>query len=362
MIRLTVPDLLEEDLESALRVLRSGFLVQGQQVKSFEEAVAEYLGVPHAVAVSSGTAALHISLLALGVKPGDEVILPDFTFPATANVVSLTGAKPVFVDIDLASYNIDPSKIAAALTPKTRAILPVHLFGQSADMEPILALAKKHRLTVIEDAACALGAVYGRRKCGTMGELGCFSFHPRKIITTGEGGMVVTEDAELAQRLRQLRSHGMAIKQNHLECEYPGLNYRMTDFQAALGLGQVKRVEALIEKRQAAATAYQERLSRIKCLTLPKVQAGCKPVWQSFVVLARDGLMRDKALSKLKEAGIEATIGTYAIGLQPAYSASSSDCPSSRKAYACSMALPFYPGIASADIERVAEVLEGACI
>lgn len=361
MIRLTVPDLLEDDLQSVLRVLRSGFLVQAEQVRLFEEAVAAYLGIPHAVAVSSGTAALHLALLAIGIKPGDEVIVPDFTFPATANVVTLTGAKPMFVDIDLSSYNMDSSKISGAISAKTRAIMPVHLFGQSADMEDILALAKKHRLTVIEDAACALGASYRKRKCATMGELGCLSFHPRKIITTGEGGMVVTHNAELAQRLRQLRSHGMAIRQDHLECEYPGLNYRMTDFQAALGLGQIKRVDALIEKREAAAKIYQDRLSRIRHLSLPAVQPDCRHVWQSFVVLVRDQAMRDKALVKLKEAGIEATIGTYSISLQPAY-LQAADCPSARQAYARSLTLPFYPGLSSAEIDRVAEVLEGVCV
>ena len=210
MIRLIIPEIGDEEVQAVSAVLRSGYLVQGKHVEDFEHRVAAFVGVKHAVAVSSGTAALHVALAALDIGPGDDVLVPDFTFPATANVVALLGATPVLVDVDPATFNTTADLLRPAITPRTKAIMPVHLFGQPAEMQPILDLAAEHGLAVVEDAACALGALYHGRPCGSLGQLGCFSFHPRKVITTGEGGMIVTDDDALAERLRLLRNHGMA--------------------------------------------------------------------------------------------------------------------------------------------------------
>ncbi|MCP4215992.1 MAG: DegT/DnrJ/EryC1/StrS family aminotransferase, partial [bacterium] len=243
MIKLAKPYIPEEAIKNVVDVLRSGNLVQGKYAKEFEISLCDYLDVPHAVVVSSGTAALHLALIALGIKESDEVIVPAFTFPATANVVELVGAKPVFVDINLSDFCIDTSNIEAKITAKTKAIMPVHEFGQAAKMDDIIALVKKYNLKLVEDAACALGTEFDNQKVGTFGELGCFSFHPRKAITTGEGGVIVTRSAELAEKLRVLRNHGISAKNGTIDFIAAGLNYRMTDFQAALGLGQMKSLE-----------------------------------------------------------------------------------------------------------------------
>lgn len=209
MIRLTRPYIPDEAIEKCIEVLRSGNLVQGLYAEKFEQAISDYLDVKHAMVVSSGTAALHLSLIALGIGPGDEVIVPAFSFPATANVVELVGAKPVFVDIKLDDFCIDASFIESVITNNTKAIIPVHEFGMPANMKPVLKLAEKYKLFIIEDAACALGAEYENRKAGAFGNLGCFSFHPRKAITTGEGGVVVTNDISLAEKIRAIRNHGI---------------------------------------------------------------------------------------------------------------------------------------------------------
>ena len=207
-VPLALPLTDEDELDEVRQVLDSGWLTQGPKVTEFEQAVAQRLGVAHAFATSSCTTGLHLTLAALEIGPGDEVLVPDFTFPATANVVIQQGATPVLVEIQPGTYNVDPDQLARHLTPRTRAMMPVHLFGLSADMGPVLAFAREHGLAVIEDAACALGATYGDRACGAMGDAGCFCFHPRKVITTGEGGMVVTDRDDLAERLALLRSHG----------------------------------------------------------------------------------------------------------------------------------------------------------
>ena len=353
MIRLVVPEIGEEEIQAVIAVLRSGHLVQGEYVQEFERLVAEYVGVKHAVAVSSGTAALHLGLLSLGIGPGDEVIVPDFTFPATANVVELVGAKPVLIDIDISTYNLDVNQIRPAITPRTKAILPVHLFGQPADMEPILQIAREYGLLIIEDAACALGAEYRGRKCGAMGNLGCFSFHPRKAITTGEGGMVVTDDDGVAERVRRLRNHGMTKAKEGSNFELAGFNYRMTDFQGALGTVQMRRLEGIIARRMELARQYDKALAGIASVIRPRAMDGVRHIWQSYVILLREGSDRDEVMTTLKENGIETTIGTYSIGAQPHYASNSKFLSSSRHAYKHSLCLPLYPQMLVADIERV---------
>lgn len=285
MIRLIRPEIGTEEIRKVSEVLKSGFLVQGKNVEKFEKKVANYLSVKYAMAVSSGTAALHLALIALGIKEGDEVVLPDFTFPATGNVVVLVGAKPVLIDIDLKTFNIDPTRIEGNITSRTKAIIPVHEFGQSADMDPILDIAKRNNLYVIEDAACALGAEYKDKKCGTMGDIGCFSFHPRKAITTGEGGMVVTNNPDVAAKVKALRNHGMTNKDGIYYFEYTGFNYRMTDFQAALGWVQMKKLDEIIKKRRELAALYDSFLKGNDILIIPNVANGIKHIYQSYVVL-----------------------------------------------------------------------------
>jgi len=357
MTRLTIPEIGEEEIEAVAAVLRSGYLVQGQQVQEFERLVGEYVGVRHAVAVSSGTAALHLALLALGIGPGDEVIVPDFTFPATANVVTLTGATPVLVDIDLATFNIAVDRIRQAITSKTKAILPVHLFGQPADMEPICRIAQQHGLFVVEDAACALGAEYRGRKCGGIGHVGCFSFHPRKVITTGEGGMVVTDDESIAECVRQLRNHGMVKRDEGTWFERAGLNYRMTEFQGAFGVVQMKRLDGIIARRAELAGLYDRLLSPLDFIIRPREAAGVRHSWQSYVVLLQEGIDRDRVMRGLREHGIETTLGTYSVSAQPCYAGGEWNVPNSRRAYEQSLCLPLYPRMSAADVEMIAVCL-----
>jgi len=340
-------------------VLKSGYLVQGKYVGRFEQEVAGYLGVKHAIAVSSGTAALHLSLMASGVGPGDEVIVPAYTFPATVNVIELVGAKPVLVEVDLDTYNIQVEHISEAISPKTKAIIPVHIFGNPVDMHPIIEIAEKYNLVVIEDAAGALGSVYMGKKCGTIGNLGCFSFHPRKVITTGEGGMVVTDDEHFAEQIRHLRNHGSrAIGLRH-EFIAPGLNYRMNELEAALGITQMSEIEKIITKRERIAKSYKELLKEIPYICCQKIWQNCRNNWQAFVIRLKD--RNDKnifsAIEVLKNGNIEANIGAYAIHMLPFYSRKYEyrplDHPNAKELYEKALALPFYIGMNREKMIRV---------
>lgn len=344
-------------------VLDSGFLTQGKYVTQFEQEVAAYLGVKHAIAVSSGTAALHLALLALGIGPGDEVIVPTYTFPATANVVELVGAKPVLVDVDLDTYNIQVEHIRRAISLKTKAIIPVHLFGNPADMNPIMEIARAHGLAVIEDAAGALGSEYKGRKCGTIGTLGCFSFHPRKIITTGEGGMVVTDNDSLAERIRILRNHGMETVGSQHDFIVSGFNYRMNELEATLGVTQMHEIQEIIDERQRFADLYRDLLKDLSNVSLQKVLPDCTTVWQAFVIHFNDRNI-DPVLKTLRNAGIEANIGTHALHLlqfyRDKYGYDPSDCPNAAELYSQGLALPFYNGMTLESSEQVVRTLRKA--
>lgn len=341
-------------------VLDSGFLVQGKYVAQFEHQVAEYLGVKHAVAVSSGTAALHLSLVALGIGPGDEVIVPAYTFPATANVVELVGAKPTLVDVDIETYNLLVDQAEKFLTPKTKAIIPVHLFGNPADMDAIMQIAKKHNLWIIEDAAGALGSTYKGRKCGMIGHLGCFSFHPRKIITTGEGGLVVTDDDELANRIRSLRNHGMQVIESQTDFITAGFNYRMSELEAVLGIIQMREIQEIISERQRLAGFYMDALKSIPSIAFQKILPNCTTIWQAFVVRFRDR-GSGSILKLLRDANIEANIGTYALHLLHFYSCKygykPSDYPNAADLWCRSLALPFYNSMVLENIVQVVDTL-----
>jgi perosamine synthetase len=350
LIRLAWPDLGREELEAVAEVLESGQLTMGPKVAELEAGLARACGVEHAVVVSSGTAALHLAVLALGLGEGDEVLVPAYTLPATANVVALSGARPVLVDVDPATMNLDPDRVYDAVTDRTRAVLAVHLFGLPLDWEALQSAVPPDVL-LLEDAAGALGARWRGMPCGGLGELGCLSFHPRKIVTTGEGGAVTTANAHLAEAIRRLRHHGIEPR-GAFEIAEPGLNYRLSDIQCAVGIPQLRRLPELLARRRVLADAYAERLEGL--VDTPSAADGDDHGWQAYVVrLDR----RDDALAALREAGIEAQIGTYALHRLAAYRDQGS-FPAADACYERALALPFHTRLSDADLDRVAEVLD----
>ena len=364
VLRLTVPDVGEEELSAIGEVLASGMLVQGRFVAAFEAGLAERVGTRHAVACSSGTAALHLALLALGVGPGDEVIVPAFTYPATGNVVALCGATPVLADVLPDTFAINPEQVAAKITERTRAVMPVHPFGLSAGMAALLPLAEDHGLAVVEDAACALGATCDGRPCGSMGRLGCFSFHPRKAITTAEGGAVTTDDDGLAERIRVLRNHGLVRTAGWPDFAAAGFNYRMSDVHGAIGAVQLGKLDAAIEARRRLAGVYREALEDIDWLTLPAEPAGRRHVYQTFVTVVAEGRDRDALIAHLLVEGVESSIGTYALHLlsfyRRTYGYAAGDFPVARALFERTLSLPIYRGMAEADVAHVAGALRHA--
>ncbi|PIQ82834.1 MAG: hypothetical protein COV76_01600 [Candidatus Omnitrophica bacterium CG11_big_fil_rev_8_21_14_0_20_64_10] len=371
-IPITRPNIGPEELEAVAAVLRSGWLVQGEQVRRFETLLSESSGVPHAIAVSSCTAALHLSLVACGIGPGDEVLVPALTYVATANAVEQTGARPVFVDIRLDSWNIDPDAWEARITSKTRAVIPVHLFGRMAPMDRLMPWAERRNLRVIEDAACAIGARSGSRAAGSFGTSGCFSFHPRKVITTGEGGAIVTADGTLAERLRQLRSHGESrsdwSRHGDQSARLPqfglaGYNYRMTDFQAALGAVQMKRLPALLEARLRLARRYAEGLRGVPGLETPAIPEGEVHPFQSYVIRITPAARcsRDELAEQLKGEGIATRQGTHAVHALDYYARKygfrPEDFPNAWTADQESLTLPLYPALSAADQDQVIETI-----
>jgi len=381
--------LTEGEINSVLEPLRSGWLVQGPQVKTFEDKWSAFVGADHSAAVTSCTTALHLSLAALGLQPGDEVIVPAFTWVSTANIVEHLGGKVVFCDIDIETFNLDVRQLESKVTPRTKAIIPVHLFGLAADMDAVIDVARRHGLWVIEDCACGFGARYHGQHVGILGDTGCFSFHPRKAITTGEGGMVTTQRAELAEKVRRLRDHGAAMSdlQRHLGArpyllaDHPdaGYNQRMTDLQAALGAAQMERADAILAERTALAKRYDAAFADLAWLRTPRTPEGYVHGYQSYpclfepeaarsAVAAKDGAAiasinarRNAWMEELQQAGISTRPATHAVhmlafyrhkyGLQPL------DFPAAYAANDCSISLPLFHGMGADEqryvIERV---------
>jgi len=343
-IRLAFPDVGEDELAAVAEVLASGSLTMGPKVNELEELVAAACGVGHAVAVSNGTAALHLAVLALGIGAGDEVIVPAYTFPATANVVRLAGGTPVLVDVDPRTFNLDLSSVYEAVTPRTKAVLAVHLFGRPLDWEALQS-ALPPEVLLLEDAAGALGARWQGMPCGGLGVMGCLSFHPRKIVTTGEGGAVTTNDADLAAAIRRLRHHGLGADADLVR---PSTNYRLADILCAVGIPQLRRLDELLAERTRIAEAYTERLRGV--VELPDAGEGDTHGWQAYVVrLDR----RDEALRTLRAEGIEVQIGTYALHRFSAY-ADQGPFPGADAAFARALALPLHSRLTESDLDRVA--------
>jgi perosamine synthetase len=346
-IRLAFPEAGDQELAEIAAVLETGHLTMGPKVEEFEALLAAAAGTQHAAAVSSGTAALHVAVLALGIGAGDEVLVPAYTFPATANVVALAGARPVLVDVDPVTMNIDPEDAARRVTSRTKAILAVHLFGRPARLEEL------PDVPVLEDAAGALGAAHRGRACGSLGVLACFSFHPRKIVTTGEGGAVTTDDAQLDERVRSLRHHGWSPSSAYDDMPAGGFNYRLSDVLAALGIPQLRRLDELLVTRERIAAGYAERLAHLD-VVVPEADAGDRHGWQAYVVqLGR----RDEVMAALREQGIGCQIGTYALHRLGAYR-DQGPFPGADSAFERALALPLHGRLTEPDLDRVAEALD----
>lgn len=384
-IPITKPLFDQEDLDLIQEPLRTGWVVQGPRVEEFEKAFAEFTGAKHAVACGSCTAALHIALASLKLGPGDEAVLPSYTFVATANAVEYMGAKPVFCDIDLDTLNCTADTMMAKTTDATKVLIPVHMFGLSAELEPLLKRVHQSGAAVVEDAACALGARLNGRHLGTFGEVGCFSFHPRKAITTGEGGMVVTDSEDLAVLARSLRDHGAGVSdlERHVgeapallpAFERLGYNYRMTDIQGALGVSQMRKAPAVLRGRGERARRYDELLSDLDWLKLPTAPEGCEHSYQTYVCLLRPRALnlknlpalktlRDSMMERLGKEGVSTRQGTHAVHAlgyyRKKYGIDPASLPSSLIAEGASLALPLYPQMTDEEQDFVVAKLKDA--
>ncbi len=372
-IPIASPYIGEEEWLALKEPLMSGWLTQGPKVAAFEKAFAERHQVKHAIATTSCTTALHLILTALGVGPGDEVIVPAFTWVSTANVVLYCGAKPVFVDVDRSTFNMDMNQVPGKITARTRAIMPVHLFGLCADMNALASAAPG--IPLIEDAACAAGSAYKGRPAGGLGLAGGFSFHPRKSITMGEGGMVTTNDDLLAEKMNSLRNHGASIseEQRHHgpkpyilpDFEHLGYNYRMTDLQGAVGLVQLGKLDRFVEERQFWAEFYHRELSDVPWLRTPPIPAGYRHGWQAYVCYvdeARAPMARNSIMEELQALGVSTRPGTHAVHMlgvyRERYGYSPDDFPGARDCDLYSMAIPLHNRMTSEDFQYVVDAIK----
>lgn len=357
------PYITKKEEKYILEVLHSGNLSLGPKYKEFEEKFAKQIGTKHACAVSSGTAGLHLAIIAAGIKENDEVITTPFSFVASANCILYVGAKPVFVDIDPLTYNMDARKIEAKITKKTKAILVVHIFGQSAEMDPILKIAKKHNLKIIEDACESVCATYKHRNIGTFGESAVFAFYPNKQMTTGEGGMLATNNRKIYDLCCSLRNQGRSENMQWLDHERLGYNYRMDEMSAAVGLAQLEKLDIMIKERQKIAKLYNKYLSKFKDLVqIPQTAKNNTHTWFVYVVkIKKRGVKRDEVINKLKEQGISTKPYLPSIHLFSFYknlfNYKKGDFPVSEDISNNSLALPFYIGLKEKDIKYIVNKL-----
>ncbi|MCX5644672.1 MAG: DegT/DnrJ/EryC1/StrS family aminotransferase [Phycisphaerae bacterium] len=365
-IPLSRPDVTEREIERVVEVLRSPDLSLGPTLRRFEEAFAAYTGRQHAVAVNSGTSGLFLSLLSLGIGPGDEVITTPFTFIASATSIMMTGARPVFVDIDPVSLNIDPPRIEAAVTGRTKAVLPVEIFGNPAGFDKVRDVVERHRLPIVEDSCEALGSVLHGRKAGTFGTISVFGFYPNKQITTGEGGMIVTDRDDLADLCVSLRNQGRGAKGGWLAHERLGYNFRLSDINCALGLAQLSRIDEIKAKRRQVAAWYREMLAAEDRLIVPNDASGCETSWFVFVVQLAEpyGLQqRDRILQEMGRQGIQVSNYFPPVHLQPfiavQYGHARGDFPVAESMSRRTIALPFYNRLTQDEIAVICGVLRG---
>lgn len=371
MIPVARPFIGTEEEHAVIDALRSGWITQGPRVAEFEKKFSDYIGCDYSVAVSSCTTALHLAMVACNIGPGDEVICPSLSFIATANSITYVGATPVFCDIDPATFNVDPFKLEELITAKTKAILVVHQIGLPAEMNMISEIAKKHRLTVIEDAACAIGSEYEGQRIGKpLGTIACFSFHPRKILTTGEGGMITTQDADLAARLSKLRQHAMSLsdvirhsaKQVTTETyEEVGYNFRMTDIQAAIGSVQLERLPDFLERRRHLAARYDQALKPLSWLETPYVPVNCLHNYQSYMVRLKGvaAVKRDAIMQALLEKNISTRRAIMATHRELPYRSRNWDAalPQTNLIAETAMLLPLFHQFSESDQDHVIEAL-----
>jgi perosamine synthetase len=360
-IPLASPDIQQQDINAVVDVLKSGMLVQGTNVLALENTFNQFNNSKHAIALSNGTATLHLALVALGIGKGDDVIVPAFSYVATANVVELVGANCIFVDIDLKTFNIDVTKIEQAITPNTKAIIPVHEFGLACDIEAVMAIATKYNLFVIEDAACALGATQNNKHTGTFGDFGSFSLHPRKSITCGEGGVLLTQNEEHNTKVRQLRNHGVEMVATKMDFVEAGFNYRITDFQGALANSQMQRLSATLQYKQQLAEVYFNEIKNAH-ITLPSVPVGHYHTWQTFHVLISDAHNQDEVLAYLRTNKIGANYGAQCIPAQTYYIKKyglnfKEDYSNAYTAYTKGIALPLYEKLTTTQIQQISQIV-----
>jgi perosamine synthetase len=363
------PAIGEDEVRSVVETLKSGWLTTGSRVKSFEEDFARYVGSKHAIAVNSGTAALHLALDAVGIKEGDEVIVPTMTFTATAEVVLYFKARPVLVDCEPDTLNLDPAKIEAAITPKTKAIIPVHMAGQPCNMEEILKIARKYNLRVIEDAAHALPAGYRGRTVGTIGDITCFSFYATKAITTGEGGMATTDNSTWAERMRIMSLHGIShdawkryTKEGswYYEVLYPGFKYNLTDLAAAIGTEQLKKCSEFWQARRRIAIIYAKAFAEVDGVQVPACRDDVQHAWHLYVIqldLERLSINRNQFIEALREKEIGTSVHFIPLHLHPYYREKfgykPADFPNATAVFERIVSLPIYPRMTGSDVDRV---------
>ncbi len=360
-IPMSAPDLDENDYQAVLEVLKSGRLALGPKAEEFEKLMAEYIGVKNSIAVSSGTAGLHILVRALGIGEGDEVLVPSFTFCASVNVILYERAKPIFVDIEPETYNIDPEDLERKITKKTKAIMVVDVFGHPAEWDEILRIAEKYNLKVIDDSCEALGAEYKGRKIGQFGDCACFAFYPNKQITTGEGGIIVTNNDEIAKMARSLRNQGREDMGAWLYHERLGYNYRMDEMSAALGVSQLKKIESFLQKREKVANMYTEKLKNYSWVKTPVVKPYVRMSWFVYVITLEEGLDRDKVIEEMEKRGVPARGYFSPIHLQPyikkMLGTKEGDLPITENISKRTLALPFHNNLKEEEIEKVVSVL-----
>lgn len=361
-IPMSSPDITGHDIEAVLQVLRTNHLSIGPKIEQFEKNVARYVGVKHGIGVNSGTSGLHLAVIAAGLTDGDEVITTSFSFIASSNSILYERAKPVFVDIDPLTGNIDPTLIEAAITPRTKAIMPVHVFGQPADMDPIMEIARKHNLAIIEDSCEAIGAEYKGRQAGTFGDAAVFAFYPNKQMTTGEGGLIVTDRDDWNNLFRSLRNQGRDVFDGWLNHTRLGYNYRLDEMSAALGIAQFDRIDDLLAKRAQVAEWYNERIDEIVGIDKPHiVETTTRMSWFVYVVRCGDGVDRNALVDKLAAKGIPSRPYFTPIHLQPFYQNQfgwkRGDLPNTEKAGDTFLAVPFSGVMTEDQVDYVCNTL-----